>query len=144
MVEPVTIGVVAAALAAKALDRTEDKALDEGANALKRLLSVIRSRFAHEPGSKGSQALARVEEAADSPSRVRALADAVDAAAAEDGDFRRELEDAIAKSRQAGLQVETLVQAVSGDGNVQIAGIQDSTVRVNLASRESSEDTPQQ
>lgn len=36
MVEPVTLGVIAAALVAKALDRAEDDAVDAGEGALRR------------------------------------------------------------------------------------------------------------
>ena len=51
MVEPVTLGVIAAPLVAKALDRAEDDTVDAGEGALRRLIGFLRRRFSHGLGS---------------------------------------------------------------------------------------------
>lgn len=45
MVEPVTVGVIAAALVAKILDRAEDDVVDAGEHGLRSMLGFLRARF---------------------------------------------------------------------------------------------------
>jgi hypothetical protein len=129
------LGLIAAALIAKALDRTEDAVVDAGDSAIKRLFGLIRSRLTNGPDLPSGTTLARLEEAPDSPSRVRALAEAIDELAARDEGFKAELQGAIDEADRAGLQINQLTQSALGDANIQIAGVKDSTISVKHTSQ---------
>lgn len=133
MAEPIslTLSAVAAGLVAKSLDRAADGAVDAGAGAVARLVAAVRKRFSDRGDDAGSAALERVEEAADSPSRVRELADAIDRQAV-DPAFRAELEQTIEAARKEGVDVTAICQAAFGDQDVQIANVSgQSTVTVS-------------
>lgn len=73
MVEPVslTLGAIVAALVAKAMEGAVEGAT-EGAvdsNVLGRLIAMLRARFSGARDNAAGQALTRVQEAPDSPSR---------------------------------------------------------------------------
>ena len=134
MIEPVTLGVVIAALAAKALDRAEDGVVQGGAEALGRMLSFLRERFSRENDEGANQALERLADAPDSPKRVHALAELLDKRAERSPEFRVELEALVEEARGAGVDIGSIAQTAIGDGNVQIAGLNNSQVNVNPAS----------
>ena len=83
--EPITVGIIAAALVQKALNRSEDRAIDVGTTALGRLTRWLRIHLQPD----GQRTIAQLSDAPDSPSRARALALAIDTA-----------------DRQAGFQIE--------------------------------------
>ncbi len=136
MVEPVslTLGAVAAALVAKAVDRAEDTAVDDGAGVLGRVVGLLRERFSGRGDEPGSTALGRVEDAPDSPARVRELAVAVDQAVAADPVLRSGLEALVSEARRAGIDVESISQTAWGNQNVQTAGLVNSEVNVSYGS----------
>ncbi|MGO9788202.1 MAG: hypothetical protein ACLP8S_01380 [Solirubrobacteraceae bacterium] len=72
--DPVSLGAITTGLIVKAVDRAEDDALDAGSGALRRLLGFLRDRFSRDANASASTALARVQDAPDSPSRLRELA----------------------------------------------------------------------
>jgi hypothetical protein len=128
--EPVSLGVIVAALLAKALDRAEDGALDEGAGALRRLIGVVRQHFSDAGDEQGELTLARVADAPDSERRVRLLAELLDARTTEDLAFRNELEGLVEQARSAGVDVGSVSQVAIGRQNVQVAGLNNSSVTV--------------
>ena len=73
------------------------------------------------------EALARLQDAPDSPSRVRELAAVLDRRAGDRG-FRTELQTVVDEAQAAGVDVGSIAQVAWGDRNVQIAGVVGSTV----------------
>ena len=132
MVEPVslTLGTITAALVAKAAEETADRAVEGGAGALGRLVGRLRTRFAAGGVEEGQSALARVEDAPDSASRVRELATVLDRRADADAGFRAELVALVNEARAGGVDVGSIAQTVWGDQNVQAAGVVDSEITV--------------
>jgi uncharacterized protein (UPF0335 family) len=130
MIEPITLGVVVAALFAKALERAADKTVDKGEGALRRLVDALKKSVG--TGDVGSTALARLEDAPDSPSRLRELAEVVDERASAEPELRRELNDLVQEARGAGVDIESIVQTAVGSQNVQIAGLVESEVAIDL------------
>ena len=130
MVEPVsmTVGVLAAAMLAKAAERTGEQAADAGAGALTRFVGWLRGRVAGKPAQ--ALALEKVAEVPDSPSRVRALADALDALAESEPAFAQELRARIEQAKSGGVEVRSIAQNAVGDHIVQVADSQGS-VSVN-------------
>ena len=100
-----------------------EKELEARVNALRRLHA--------QPGivdyiwSYVGEALARVEDAPDSPSRVQALAGLIDQRASVDDVLRGELEALVAEARAGSVDVGSIAQSVIGDQNVQVAGASD-------------------
>jgi hypothetical protein len=135
MVEPVTLGVIVAALVAKALDRAENKVIDDGEGVLRRLVGALRQRLSQEDDRAGRIALELVGDVPDSPSRVRELAVLLDERLAGDPVFRGELEALVEQARAAGVDVDSISQVAVGDQNVQAAGLVDSPVSVTFGSR---------
>jgi hypothetical protein len=114
VVDPVSLGAITTGLIVKAVDRAEDDALDAGSGALRRLLGFVRDRFSRDGDAPASTALARVEDALDSPSRLRELAAVIAALAQRDEEFRTELERLVGEARQAGIEVG-ISQAATGN-----------------------------
>ncbi len=131
MVDPVSLGAITTGLIVKAVDRGEDDALDAGAGALRRLLCFVRNQISRDGNAPASAALARVQDAPDSPSRLRELAAMIAALAQDDEEFRSELERLIGEARQAGVEVGMVTQTAIGDQNVQIGGAVSSPVSVS-------------
>jgi hypothetical protein len=137
VVEPVslTVGVLAAALLTKAAEKGGENLADAAKAAVGRLAGWLRDRFTQTGDEEGSQALAWAEGAPDSPSRMTALAEVVDRRAEADPEFKSRVQQLIDDAhQQQGFQVGSIAQSVSGDQNVQTAGIQDSTVTVSYGS----------
>lgn len=135
MVEPVTLGAIVATLVAKALDRAEDRVLEDGEGALRRLVNAVQGRFARSDDRVGATALARVADAPDSPTRAGELAKLLDERTEGDPVFRDELQGLVEQARAAGVNVGSISQVAWGDQDVQIAGLVDSQVRVTFGSR---------
>jgi hypothetical protein len=133
--EPVTLGVIAAALVAKALDRAEDRVVEDGEGVLRPLVGALRDRFSRADDQAGTTALERVEDAPDSPTRVRELAKLLDERAAGDPEFRGELLALVEQARTAGVKVGSIIQVVVGDQNVQNTGLVGSEVNVSFGAR---------
>ena len=72
MVDPVSLGAITTGLIVKAVGRAEDDAPDAGSGALRRLLGFLRDRISRDEDAPASTALARVEDAPDSPDRTGA------------------------------------------------------------------------
>jgi hypothetical protein len=125
-----TLGAIAAALIAKALDRAEGEALDQGEGALRRLVAAVRKRFSGEDDA-GSVALARVEDAPDSKSRIEALAGLLDAEAQRDPEFGRDLSGLVEEAKGAGVDFKSVVQTAYGDQDPIFNDVRDSDVQVN-------------
>lgn len=133
MVEPVssTLGMVVALLVAKAMARATDEAVEGGAAVLHRLVGWLKERVGGGD-DPGGVALARVEDAPDSPSRLQELAEVVDERAAADGEFKTALEALVAEARSKGV-TEGFTQTASGNQNVQSAKLTKSPVTVTYA-----------
>jgi hypothetical protein len=130
VVEPVSLGVIVAALLARALDRAEDAVADEGAGVLRRLVGVVRRRFSDSGHEEGLLALDRVAEAPHNQKRVGALAALVGEYAGQDDNFRAELEGLVEQARLAGVDRGAISQVAAGDYNVQIGGIRNSSIEL--------------
>jgi hypothetical protein len=136
MVEPVslTVGAVVAALAAKAAEKAADNVAEDvvqaGSGVLGRLLARLRGRLAADGDEPGSKALARLEDASDSPARVHALAEVLDRRAAADDTFRADLEDLLSEARSGDVDVEGITQTVWGNQNVASAHVVGSQITV--------------
>lgn len=130
--EPITLGVVVAALVAKAAERGTDRVVDGGESLLRRAVGTLRRRLTEDDEAMG--ALQLVERAPDSPSGVRALADLLDARLAHDDDLRSEFERVIESARDSGEDVEAITQRVAGVQNIQIGGVHDSQITVSYGS----------
>jgi hypothetical protein len=125
-VEPISLGVIAAALIAKALDRAEDGVLDATTRALSKLVGWVRGKFSGD----ASDALARVEDAPDSPKRLTALATTIDQRAQSDEGFRSELQALVRDAERDGVDVAAVTQQAWGNQNVQVANASGADIQV--------------
>ena len=121
--EPVSlsVGLLAAALLSKAAERAGEHASDVGAGALTRFAVWLRERVSGHPAGA---ALERVQDAPDSPARVRVLGEALDRQVLEVAGFAAELKAQIEQARAAGVEVKSIAQSIVGDQNVQVADVQ--------------------
>lgn len=133
--EPVTLGVIAAALVAKALDRAEDRVVEDGEGVLRRLVGALRERFSRADDQAGMTALKRVADAPDNPTRERELAELLDERAAGDPVFHGELQALVKQARIAGVNVGSIIQVAVRDQGVQVAGLVGSKVNVTFGAR---------
>jgi hypothetical protein len=131
MIEPITLGVIVAALVAKALDRAEDEAVDRGVGVVRHAVDSLRERFSREGDQEVQQALERLADVPDSPKLMRSFADLLDERAERSSELRAELETLVGDARSAGVDIDSITQAAIGDGNVQIAGMNNSQVNVS-------------
>ena len=94
MVDPVsvTVGAAVAALMTKAAETGGEQLADASKAAVGRLVGWLRDRFTQTGDEEGSRALARAEDAPDSPSRTAALAAVVDQRAAADPEFKSQVQ----------------------------------------------------
>jgi len=132
-VEPVslTLGAVVAALLTKAAEKGGENLADAAKASLGRLLGWLRERFSRDGDTGGSTALANVEEVPDSPSRMAALAAAIDRRAVVDPCFRGELKRMVEDAKKVGVQVESIALTAWGNQNVQNARVEGSTITVS-------------
>lgn len=127
-----TLGATVAAMVARAASDTADKTVDGATAALGRLVTRLRGRFADDGDEEGSLALARVEDAPDSPSRTDALARIVDERANAAEAFRSELAGLVDEVRATGVHIESINQTASGCQVVQNAGVVGSEIHVSF------------
>ena len=122
--EPVslTLGAIVAALVAKAAER----AVEGGEDALARLVGQLRRRLSGE--REAQTALAHVEEVPDSPSRLGALTEVINRRLEADPGFRSELEALVQQAQAGGVDVGSIAQTAWGNQNVQIAGVEGSSI----------------
>lgn len=132
--EPVslTLGAVVAAMVAKAVGKAEDQAVEEGAGALRRMVGWLRERFTGGGDEVGARALSRVEDAPDSPSRTRELAEVLDQRSDADAEFRAALERLVTEARVEGVDVGSITQTAWGNQNVQTSGVANSEINVTF------------
>lgn len=128
--EPITLGVIVAALVAKALDRAEDEAVDRGVGIVQHAVDSLRGRFSQDGDQEAEQALERLTNVPDSPRLMRSFADLLDERAGRSPDLRVELEQLVEDAKSAGVDIGAITQTAVGDGNVQIAGVNNSQVDV--------------
>ena len=139
--EPVTLGVIVAALVAKASSRAEGTVIDEGEAALARLVGALRRRFSGAKDQEGTEALEHVELAPDSPKLVGELANLLDAHTADDPEFRVELEALVEDARAAGVNVNAVSQVAAGEQIVQTAQVEGSQITVTFGTKPSGRET---
>jgi hypothetical protein len=132
VVEPVslTLGAIVAAMVRKAAETTAEQAVEGTSGVVGRMVGWLRNRFSDAEHSEGSVALARLEDAPDSPTRVRELARIVDQYAEADPGLRAELEALVKEARTAGVDVGSITQSAWGNQNVQAGGVVDSEIAV--------------
>jgi hypothetical protein len=133
LIEPITLGVIVAALVAKALDRAEDEAVDRGMGVVRHAVDALRERFSREGDQEAQQALERLVDVPDNPELTRSFAGLLDERAERSPELRAELETLVGDARSAGVDIDSITQAAVGDGNVQVAGVNDSQVNVSQA-----------
>lgn len=126
----VALGGIAAALVAKALDRAGEKAVDQGEGALQRLVKLVRGQLPETDAGNFSDALKRVEDTPDSPSRVEALANQLNDHAKSNPAFRRELAALVDEASESGLDVGDIVQATYRGQSPQFGLVSNSAVKV--------------
>ena len=126
-----TLGALAAALIAKALDRAEGKALDRGEGMLKKLVELVRGSSSSD---ECSAALDRLEKAPDSPSRVNELARQLDERVAADPEFGDELEALVEEAKAGSVDVQSIVQVAYGDQSPQLSNVSDSEINISYGS----------
>jgi hypothetical protein len=131
MMEPITLGVIVAALVAKALDRAGDEVVDGGVGVLRHAVDSLRERFSREGDQEARRALERLADVPDSPKLMRSFADLLDERAERSPELRVELETLVRDARGAGLDIDSITQTATGDGNVQIVGVDNSQVNVS-------------
>ncbi len=115
MLDPVSLGAITTGLIVKAVDRSEDDALDAGPGALRRLLGFLAKPLLPRRGRAGEHGTGPRAGPPDSPSRRRELAAVIDALAQDDEEFRSELDRLIGEARQAAVEVGMVTQTAIGD-----------------------------
>jgi hypothetical protein len=123
------MGVVVAALIAKALNRAEDGAVEGVAKAASRALEALKRRFSGDPGAE--QALQRLTEEPGNRLREQSLAALLEERAAESAELREELQKIADQLQGAGVRIGDIEQVAEGDGNIQNAGNVNSQINVN-------------
>lgn len=135
MVEPISVGVVVAALLAKALDRAEEGAVDRGVEAGRKAIQALRERFARDGDAEADRAVEGLAEAPDSGRREKALAVLLEERAAQSPELRDELRAIAAQIEGAGVAIGSVEQIAEGDSNLQIGGVSGSTIDIDRGRR---------
>jgi hypothetical protein len=133
MVEPLSasLGVVVAALIVKAAEKAGEAAVEGGAGALSRLVAAVRQRFSSAGDAQATATLERVEDPPVGAKQRDALAEVIDAYAAEDGGWAEQLQALIGEADRGGVDVSGVVQQVYGNHNVTIADVMASTINIH-------------
>jgi hypothetical protein len=129
VVEPVSAGVIVAALLAKALNRAEEGVLDGAVQFAGRAIEALRRRFSGDV--EAEKALEALADAPDSGRREKALANLLEARAERSPELLDELQAIIEQAQEAGLKIGSIEQVADGDGNVQNAGNVNSQIHVH-------------
>lgn len=115
--DPVTLGIAAAGLIAKFFEGAVSNAGEEAGTGL---VAWIKNRFkGNEPGE---QALARVEDAPDSASRVKVLEGVIVDQAQADPDFLAQLAKFVEKAQPASAQGTATTYGDQSPGLGQVSG----------------------
>jgi len=130
--DPLTLGVVVAALVTGAANKAGENLADAANNAVGRLVGWLRDWFARDGDQPAAQALATAQEYYDSDRARQQLAAVLGAHAAADAGFKADLERLVADAQQHGADVTTITQTVWGNQNVQNADITGSTITTNV------------
>jgi transposase len=130
--DPVTLrlGGVAAALIAKAVDKTGDKTADAGWAVVGRLVGKIRRHFREHGDGADRAALARVEDPPASAKHLETLAAAIDRHAGSDPELGAELRRLVEEAAKSNLDVGSIVQSAWGNHNIEIGGVSGSTITI--------------
>lgn len=125
-----SLGALAASFVAKAVEHAGERAVDDTASVLGHLKDWLHERFSGPDTTADRMALERVEDAPDSPARLRDLAAVIDERAARDSTFGDALEALVKQAEHSGVDIGSVSQAAWGDQNVQAAGITESSISV--------------
>ena len=136
MVEPISVGVIVAALLAKALNRAEDGVIDSGVEVARKAIEALRQRFSRDGDAEAEQALDGLAETPDSERREEALATLLEERAARSTDLHEELKAIIEQAEDAGMVIGSIEQVAEGDGNVQLGGISSSQINIGQSPRQ--------
>ncbi len=124
--DPISLGVTLAGLiASKGLERAGDEAVEAGTSAVGRLIAAVRARLARSGDEGVTLALARVDDAPDSPTRERELATRLgELLERDETGLAAELEELLERAERDGVQLTgPISQTAKGGGSfVQIAG----------------------
>lgn len=134
--ESVSLGIVVAGLVAGVVDDAGQRLAVNAADLAGRLVERLRVSFDDVDDAEGARALARVEDAPDSPARLQALAEAIDRLAV-DASVRAELEAVVNEASLAGVDSPLVWQTVQGDRNI-IVGRTGMGATVKISYRDSS------
>ena len=115
--DPVTLGIAAAGLVAKFFESAVSKAAEESAGGV---VEWLKSRFKGHPS--GEQALARVEDAPDSSSRVEALSGVIADQAQVDSDFLAQLAKLLESAQPAAAQGQAATSGAQSPAFGQVLG----------------------
>jgi hypothetical protein len=130
VVEPISVGVVVAALIAKALDKAEEGVIEGAGKAASRALETLKRRFSGDPGAE--QALQRLAEEPGNQLRERSLAALLEERAAESVELREELARIAKQIERTGVSIGNVEQVAEGDENLQNAGIVNSQINLGI------------
>jgi hypothetical protein len=128
-VEPVSVGVIVAALLAKALNRAEDGAIDGAVKVARKAVETLRKRFLGD--LEAEEALEGLVDAPDSERRERALAEMLEARAERSPELLDELRAIVDQAKGVGVRIDSIEQVAEGEGNVQNAGNVNSEINVH-------------
>lgn len=127
--EPVTLGIIVAALIAKGLDRAEDGVVDGAVQAARKAVKALRGRFTGD--REAEQAIDRLVEAPDNEERKNALAAVLEDRAAGSTELRAEMQAIVEQFKGAGVRIGDIEQTAEGNENVQNAGIANSQITIS-------------
>lgn len=131
MIESASIGVIVAALLAKALHRAEDGVIDSGVEVARKAIGSLRERFSDGRDIETVQALEALVEAPDSARREKTLANLLDERAERSPQLLNELKIIAEKAKIAGVTIESIEQVADGANIAQVAGNVNSEIKVN-------------
>lgn len=132
--EPVTLGVMAAALLTKAAEQGGADIADAAKSAVGRLAKWLRDRFSSSDDPSELEKLNTAEQITDSERVRAALALAIDDRAGRDGDFAAELARLVNEAVDQGASTAPTIQTAVGNQNVQIAHVSGSTITTSSGS----------
>ena len=132
VVEPVSVGLVVAALVTKAAEKGGENLADAAKAAVGRLVVWLRDRFSRDQDQPAVQALTAAERYYDSGAARDELAGVIDAKAAADAGFKAEVERLVAQAEQQGVDVKTITQNARGNQISQIADVTGSTITTTI------------
>jgi hypothetical protein len=131
VVEPISVGVVVAALLAKALNRAEDGVVDGGFEVAQKAIERLRQRFSREGDTEAAKALENLVDVPGGEGREKSLAALLEERAARSTELGNELKAIIEQGEEAGMAIGSIEQVAEGDGNSQVGGISNSEININ-------------